>query len=58
MYKVDHKLLRSCKKYLIEYLIILGDIRAKTKLTKDINKIDRKIIKLYDTINKLKSYNP
>lgn len=58
MYKVDHKLLRSCKKHLTDYLVILGNLKSECKNIKDLNKISRKIVKVYDTINKLKSYNP
>ena len=56
MYKVDIQLLRSCKKYLTEYLLVLAKLRASSTTVKEQIKIEKKIIKVDQTIRKLKNY--
>lgn len=56
MYKVDIKILRSCKKHLTEYLLVLARLRADTTTVKEQMKIEKKIIKVDQTIRKLKNY--
>lgn len=57
MYKVSGELLMSCKKYLEEYLLFLGDMKAAAKTIKEKDRISKKIIKINNQINKLKQYD-
>lgn len=57
MYKVNVKTLRACKKYLLEYLFTLALSRADAKTVKEIDKLNRKIIRVDQAIRQLKNYN-
>jgi hypothetical protein len=56
MYKVDIQILRSCKKHLTEYLLVLAELRADATTVKEQIKIEKKMIKVGQTIRKLKNY--
>ena len=56
MYKVDIQILRSCKKHLTEYLLVLAKQIADATTINEQIKIEKKIIKVDQTIRKLKNY--